>query len=75
MGDFPALLPVEQRLLCYRQFAEQALRQARGTGDRDIRAQLLDLAAGWHFLATEVEKTATRASPAGALVVESSIHH
>ena len=57
MGPSPELLPARQRLIQYRQLAEDALRRARASTDRETRSNLLSLAAGWQFLADEVEKT------------------
>ena len=57
MGQLPDSLPPEQRLAHYREFAEAALRQAAMTTDEGIRADLLTMAAGWHLLIGEVEKT------------------
>jgi hypothetical protein len=50
-------LPPEQRLLRYREFAELALRKAAATSDPGIRADLLSMAAGWHLLIGELERT------------------
>ena len=47
----------EQRLAHYREFAEAALRQAATTTDPVIRADLLSMAAGWHVLIGELERT------------------
>ena len=51
------LLPPEQRLARYRDFAEAALRQAAMTTDPGIRGDLLTMAAGWHVLIAELERT------------------
>ena len=49
-------LPVEERLIRYRQLARDALIQAFRTTDPSARAGLLGVANGWHGLATELEK-------------------
>ena len=57
MAQLLESLPPEQRLIRYRDFAEAALRQAAMTVDPGIRADLLTMAAGWHVLIGELEKT------------------
>jgi len=56
VGPSFTLLPVRQRLVQYRQLSEDALHRAHASTDREVRAGLLNLAAGWCFLAEEVEK-------------------
>jgi hypothetical protein len=50
-------LPPELRLARYRDFAEASLRQAAITTDPGIRADFLSMAAGWHLLIAELERT------------------
>ena len=50
-------LSPERRLAHYRESAEAALRQAAMTSDPGIRADLLTMAAGWHVLIGELERT------------------
>jgi hypothetical protein len=45
----------------YREFSEDALRKAQDIKDEDMRAGYLSMAAGWHTLATEIEKLKERA--------------
>ena len=49
-------LPLAQRVTYYRRLAEDALREAGAVGDRDARGGLLSMAAGWHLLASELER-------------------
>jgi hypothetical protein len=51
-------LPLDERLRCYRQFAQDAFRQAGETGDANCRAEFFNMAAGWHSLADEIERSA-----------------
>lgn len=48
----------KERLTRYRQFAEEALEKAREAGNADLRAGFLTMAAGWHSLAYEIERSA-----------------
>jgi hypothetical protein len=49
-------LPWNERVDRYREFAEDALRQAAQTTDTKLRANHLIMASGWHALARKVEK-------------------
>ena len=40
----------------YRRLAEAALYEASAVADRDARGGLLSMAAGWHLLASELER-------------------
>jgi hypothetical protein len=55
-------LPLNTRLECYRQFAQEAFRKANEATDPDCRAELFNMAAGWHSLADEIERS-VRADP------------
>jgi hypothetical protein len=63
MGRLLETLPLDQRALRYREFAQEALRRAAITQDPDMRAGFLSMAAGWHALAEEIERTAARITP------------
>jgi hypothetical protein len=67
MGQLLDALPLDQRLTRYREFAEDALRRAAMTTDPTIRADLLSMAAGWHLLVGELEKTQAQANLAEAV--------
>lgn len=60
LGQLLESLPLAQRLLRYRQFSQEALRKATDTADEDLRAGYLSMAAGWHMLATEIERLRER---------------
>lgn len=60
VGQLLESLPLAQRLLRYRQLSQEALRKATDTADKDIRAGYLSMAAGWHMLATEIERVTNR---------------
>jgi len=62
-GRLLETLPLEQRAQRYREFAQEALRRAANTHDSDMRAGFLSMAAGWHALAEEIERTASRTTP------------
>ena len=64
MGQLLDALPVAQRLLRYRQFSQEALQKATKIEDEDMRAGYLSMAAGWHMLATEIERLRDRQPPA-----------
>lgn len=49
-------MPLAQRLLRYRQLSQEALQKATNIQDETTRAGYLSMAAGWHTLATEVER-------------------
>jgi hypothetical protein len=49
-------LPLAQRVMYYRRLAEAALYEASAVADRDARGGLLSMAAGWHLLASELER-------------------
>ena len=63
MGRLIETLPLEQRAQRYREFAQEAVRRASNTHDSDMRAGFLSMAAGWHALAEEIERTASRTTP------------
>lgn len=63
LGGLLETLPLEQRAQRYREFAQEALRRASNTGDADMRAGFLSMAAGWHALAEEIERTMIRTAP------------
>jgi hypothetical protein len=60
LGQLLKSLPLEQRLLRYRQFAKDALNRASREPDRDLKGRYLSMAAGWHILAEEIEKANDR---------------
>lgn len=60
MGQLLDVLPLEQRLTRYRQFAEDSLRLAAVTCDPVLRAGHISMASGWHVLAAKVENAMTR---------------
>lgn len=62
LGQLLESLPLAQRLLRYRQFSREALQKATAIDDEEMRAGYLGMAAGWHMLATEVEKLRDRQS-------------
>ena len=49
-------LPLQERISYYRKQAEETLVRARLAPDQDTHMGLLNLAAGWHNLAIELEK-------------------
>ena len=53
-------MPLAQRLLRYRQLSQEALQKATNVEDEEMRAGYLSMAAGWHMLATEIEKLRDR---------------
>ena len=61
MAQFLDSLSPERRLAHYRESAKAALRQAAMTSDPGIRADLLTMAAGWHVLIGELERTQKQA--------------
>ena len=65
LGQLLESLPLAQRLLRYRQLSQEALQKATNIEDREMRAGYLSMAAGWHMLATEIEKLRDR-QPAAA---------
>lgn len=60
LGQLLESLPLAQRLLRYRQLSQEALQKATNIDDEEMRAGYLSMAAGWHMLATEVEKLRDR---------------
>ena len=62
LGQPPEPLPPAERALRYRIFADEAFRKAEQAETPEIRAGLLNMAAGWHVLATALE-SAIRAVP------------
>lgn len=60
LGQLLDSLPLAQRLLRYRQLSQEALQKATNLDDEDMRAGYLSMAAGWHMLATEVERLRER---------------
>lgn len=60
LGQVLESLPLAQRLMRYRQLSQEALRKATQTEDEDMRAGYLSMAAGWHMLATEIERLRER---------------
>lgn len=55
LGQTLESLPLQERAKRYRQFADEAFRQAGQSANPDLRAGLLSMAAGWHALATELD--------------------
>lgn len=49
-------LPMAERARHYRQLAHEALKNAAGAAEGDLRTGYLTMAAGWHSLATEIER-------------------
>jgi hypothetical protein len=60
LGQLLESLPLAQRLLRYRQLSQEALQKATNIEDEEMRAGYLSMAAGWHMLATEIEKLRDR---------------
>jgi hypothetical protein len=56
-------LPLAQRLLRYRQLSQEALQKATNIRDEAARAGYLSMAAGWHTLATEIERLREHHAP------------
>jgi hypothetical protein len=65
-------LPLAQRLLRYRQLSQEALQKATNIEDEEMRAGYLSMAAGWHMLATEIEKLRDR-QPAKDMASETAL--
>lgn len=53
-------LSLDQRLRAYRGLAEESLRKASLTDDTELHAGYLSMAAGWHSLASEIERAMER---------------
>ena len=70
LGQLLESLPLAQRLLRYRQFSQEALRKATDIKDEEMRAGYLSMAAGWHMLATEIERLRERQSFSPAIPLE-----
>ena len=64
LGQLLESLPLTQRLLRYRQLSQEALQKATITENDEMRAGYLSMAAGWHMLATEMERLRDRQSAA-----------
>ena len=62
LGQLLESLPLTQRLLRYRQLSQEALQQATSIENEEMRAGYLSMAAGWHMLATEIERLRDRPS-------------
>jgi hypothetical protein len=60
LGQLLASLPLEERLKRYRQFADEALRQAQFAQNPSLRAGYLSMAQGWQLLASEMERMMAR---------------
>ena len=60
LGQLLEVLPLAQRLLRYRQLSQEALQKATNIANEDMRAGYLSMAAGWHMLATEIERLRER---------------
>ena len=74
LGQLLESLPLAQRLLRYRQLSQEALQKATHIEDEEMRAGYLSMAAGWHMLATEIEKLRDRQPAAGNVAPETSPH-
>jgi hypothetical protein len=57
LGQSVALLSAEQRLNYYRTTATEVMRLAKSIKNSTLRAQYLQLAAGWRELAFELENS------------------
>ena len=55
MGQSFELLPVEERIQQYREFADATFLKAQKVQDAEVRAHYLSLATLWHALAQELE--------------------
>ena len=64
LGQLLESLPLTQRLLRYRQLSQEALQKATNLENDEMRAGYLSMAAGWHMLATEMERLRDRQSAA-----------
>ena len=58
LGQSLESLPSGQRAERYRQFAQDALKRAAEAAAPDQRAEYIAMAAGWHTMALEAEKSA-----------------
>ena len=67
MSHLIASLPPEQRAERYRQFAAQAVTMAQAESNPEQRAELLTVAAGWHSLAVEAERSLSGPGSRGCL--------
>jgi hypothetical protein len=63
LGQLLESLPLTQRLLRYRQLSQEALQKATNIQDEATRAGYLSMAAGWHTLATEIERLREHHAP------------
>ena len=63
MGQSVDLLPPEKKAEHYRELANQAVRQSQVTLDPESRAELVAMAAGWHNLAVEAERSGSAPLP------------
>jgi hypothetical protein len=57
LGQSLAALSLEERAQHYRAFANEAFRKAAISEGKELRAGYLSMAAGWHTLALEIERT------------------
>lgn len=57
LSQFLGSLPLEERIAHYRQYAQEAMEKAASIADQDLRTGFLNMAAGWHTLADEIEQT------------------
>jgi hypothetical protein len=55
VGQSFELLPVEERIQQYREFADATFLKAQKVQDPEVRAHYLNLATLWHALAQELE--------------------
>ena len=70
LGQFLETLPLAERLQRYRQLSQEALQKATDCAEEDMRAGYLSMAAGWHMLATEVERQRERQHSAQKLLAQ-----
>jgi hypothetical protein len=63
LGQLLESLPLAERLLRYRQLSQEALQKATNIQDEASRAGYLSMAAGWHTLATEIERLREHRAP------------
>ena len=57
VGRLLASLPPAERAERYREFANEAMQKAQAAADSEHRIEYLTMAAGWHGLASEIERS------------------
>jgi hypothetical protein len=57
VGRMLASLPPAERAERYREFANEAMQKAQAAADSEHRIEYLTMAAGWHSLASAIERS------------------